>query len=301
MGGTGDRRARMGALAGVVALALAGCASLGGGTTSSGTDPGGTGDGGGRAVDDRGGGTTGAPLLQVRTAGGFVPVGYDFRTVPELTLYPDGTVITHGPRVLIYPGLALPNLLTTRLDPADLDAVVDAARDAGLLADAPDYGRPEVTDVATTTVTLRVDGDEHVHAAYALSLGDPGATADLPADAAAARATLTAFLDQVRDLVGHGLDGEQYAAERFGVLAEPVPDDALRLEDGMERQVLPWPVRTVALADAGGCVLVDGDDGVTLAGVLAEANQLTVFEQDGARYEVHPRPLLPHETGCVDL
>lgn len=290
------RRGMLAPVAIIAALALAGCASLGGGTGpgadgGSGSGPGAGDDGGSGAGGD------GAPLLQVVHAGGFVPRGWDFRTVPELTVYPDGTVISLGAQILIYPGPALPALVATRLDEADLDAVVDAARDAGLLAEAPDYGQPQVTDLPTTSVTFRVDGEEHVHSVYALGAGDD---VGLDAGAAEARAALTGFLDEVRAMVD-AREGETITPDRFGILADPVPDEAMQVEEGIDREVVPWPVGAVALADATECVTVDGDDGATLGAALAEANQLTVFEDDGVRYEVHARPLLPHEKGCADL
>jgi hypothetical protein len=65
--------------------------------------------------------------------------------------------------------------------------------------------------------------------------------------------------------------------------------------------VLPWPVEGVALADAAECVAVDGDGAATLVATLADANALTMFEQDGVTYTVWFRPLLPHESGCDGL
>lgn len=303
-------RPRWGALAPVVItalLAVAGCASLGGGGTTPG---GGTGSGGADGADDGRGGGDGAggdgtgdvpgesaPVLQISHAGGFVPRGWDFRAVPDLTLYADGTAISHGPQIMIYPGPALPALVMTQLDAADVDVVVDAARGAGLLEDAPDYGQPQITDMPTTFVTLRVDGAEHRHSAYALGAGDDAVHEE---DAAAARAALTGFLEEVRALVDP-IEGEPFAPDRFAVLADPLADDAMQVEEGIDREVRAWPVDGVALADATECVTVDGEAGAALGAALAGANQLTAFEDDGVPYEVHARALLPHEAGCADL
>ncbi|WNB85532.1 hypothetical protein [Cellulomonas sp. ATA003] len=113
------------------------------------------------------------PLLQIERSGGFVLMGWDFASVPELTVYPDGAAITHGPQIAIYPPPTLPNLLRQDLDDATVEALVTAARDAGLLDDdAPEYGHPPVADAPTTFVTLHVDGRTYAHAAEALGMAD---------------------------------------------------------------------------------------------------------------------------------
>ena len=52
-------------------------------------------------------------------------------------MYDDGRAIVRGPQIAIYPAPVLPNLQVEQLSAADLDALVDAARDAGLLATPP--------------------------------------------------------------------------------------------------------------------------------------------------------------------
>jgi hypothetical protein len=74
----------------------------------------------------------------------------------------------------------------------------------------------------------------------------------------------------------------------------PAPDDAL------PRQVVTWPL-ALPLAGAEECVLVEGDDARVLVDVLTGASLITLFEQDGVRYDVWFRPLLPHEEGCADV
>ena len=298
-----------------LALTLAGCASLGGDS----------GDGdllGGSGSDDE----TGAPVLQVVLAGGFVPMGYDFARVPELTVYGDGRAITHGPQIEIWPAPALPNLLVTELTDEDVAALVESAREAGLLGDVPEYGQPPVADAPTTTVTVTVDGMTYVHAANALGFGDgtgdagvaagdEGVAADdgmsgLTDDERTARVALAEFVAGAHELVGTAGSGDPYEITAFGVFARPavgttVPDDTLAapepgVEPELERQVLTWPL-DVALAGEGECLAVDGEDARTLRDTLLQANAATAFEQDGVRYDAFFRPLLPHEDGCDDL
>jgi hypothetical protein len=308
-----------GAVVGVAVLGLAAC----GGTVDAGsgsTD--GETDGLVRDVDADG------PLLQVHAAGGFVMPGYDFASVPALTVYEDGRAITHGPQIMIFPGPVLPNLLVSELTADDVDAIVEAAREAGLLGDAPDYGQPPVADAPTTTLTITVDGETFVHAVDALGIADgtdPGALVGedegivgaeegedgaaegrdelgqpqeigLTPDQVEARSTLNAFLAQVNEIVPTG-DGEPYDITAFAVAGRPA-DGGEPADPAFAPQVVPWPLTSLALADLDGCEVVDGDDAATLLETLTEANQLTQFDQDGTTYEVWFRPLLPHETEC---
>jgi hypothetical protein len=310
----GRRPAVLAAAAAAVALTLSACGSLGGG----GSADAGSGDGGGDGDAD-------APLLQIDRRGGFMLPGFDFQRVPELTLYPDGRAIIHGPQIEIWPGPALPNLLVVQLSDDQVEDLLDLARDAGLLADAPDYGQPPVADVPTTFVTFVVDGETYVHQVEALGVGDglyesgdedlvgaePGddGTDEAPVDPMppavtedqlAARAALADFITAAHDRVGSVGDEEFYEIEAFVIQARMAGDEALQPIDGeLERQRLPWPV-DVALADADACTLLLGDTAATLRGELERANQLTLWEQTDTVYEVWVRPLLPHEEGCTE-
>lgn len=306
------RRARRRLAAAAVAafaVALTGCASLGDGTGSGspGDEP---------ATDapttPTGTAGTATPLLQIEHEGGFVMMGYDVASVPDLTVYRDGRAINHGPQIAIYPPPALPNLLAQDLSEQDLETLVAAARDAGLLGDV-DYGQPAIADAPTTYVTLTVDGQTHVHAAEALGVteggleGVPGEEIDEPdhgltAEQREARAALSGFITEAHELVGATGTGEPYAIPAFAVQAQPAPDvdaGASADEGDIERQVLPWPL-DISLADAQECLVVHGDAVQTLLETLADASFSTQYEQDGVTYDVWFRPLLPHEETCAD-
>lgn len=297
------RRWSAGLMAGALVLTMAACQTGRGGDAGGGGTPG---PGGGGVPDD---GEDGL-VLQVRYAGGFVPMGYDFRTLPALTVYGDGQAILPGPMIEIYPGPALPNLRRVPPDTSEgadpsvrVAAILAAADEAGLLAPAPDYGMPNVTDLPTTTVALTVAGEVYEHAAYALGFGEPsgpdeGVGADgLTAEQREARATLSAFLARVDEIVvGAGPD-EAYAPERFAYLAFPAGEWGG--DPALVPGVVPWPLE--ASLGAGACAVADGEAGATLAAALAEASELTRFEDDGTEYEVFVRVLLPHETTCADL
>ena len=242
-------------------------------------------------------------LLQVTHVGGFVPMGWDFAMVPRLTVYPSGLAVVHGPTTLEYPGRFLPNLLTHELTAEELAALVDAARDAGLLEEVPDYGMPPIADAGATVLTLQVDGETTVHQAEALDivvdgfLGEDAEGLGLSADAVAARQVLAAFIDTAERAVVAAESTGAYQADSYAYLAHEVPP--LTEADGVDvvPAVHPWPL-TEPLTETA-CTVVTGADAQALGEVLEGARQNDRFEQDGAQFDVFVRVLLPGDTGCT--
>ena len=64
--------------------------------------------------------------------GGFVPVDYMLSAMPSFSLYGDGTLITPGAQIDIYPGPALPAIQQQQVSEAAIQAILQAALDAGL-------------------------------------------------------------------------------------------------------------------------------------------------------------------------
>lgn len=269
-----------------VALLLAGCDGFG-------VDPG---------LDEDGTATPELPLLQVAEVGGFAEIGAHFARMPRLTVYRDGRAIVPGPQIAIYPAPALPNLLEYQLSDAQLDGLVELARETDLSAyadggDGAGGGRGGgdgagdgagggggdggIADLPTTVVTLRVDGLPRVFAGQMLGSGDP----------------LTDFVAAVSELVGEAEEVGQLELAAFGVLAWPAAEGG---GGEIEPTVVQWPLRDVDLADAE-CSVVSGAQAVELRDALLEANTLTRFEFGDIVYQVSVRPLLPHEVSCADL
>lgn len=282
---------RLVVLAVTTALVLTGCASLRDGDGDSTRDS--ALPGGGTAQD------AGTPVLQVSRGGGFMPMGYDFASVPELTLYGDGTLLSVGPQIDIFPGPALPNLLTSEVDAAEVAEILAAAEEAGLLTEI-DYGMPPVADAGATIVSLTVDGTTYLHSAEALGLSDGTVAGEaamgLTDEQVAARVALSEFLTDVRDRLGAG-DGDAYDATAYAVMAQPAASTE-PVDGEIERTVTTWPI-DLSLADLSGCAVVEGEDATALEAALVEANTLTLWEQDGATYDAWVRPLLPGETDCA--
>ena len=72
-------------------------------------------------------------VLRIANEGGFVPAGFSLVDVPVFTLYGDGTIITPGAQIAIYPSPALPAIVEREVDPAAVRAI--AGR--GITLDCP--------------------------------------------------------------------------------------------------------------------------------------------------------------------
>jgi len=276
-------------VAGALAVVGAACGDDGGGDGGNGeiSAPGGPRDG-----DD--------VLVQVATRGGYVPVEVHLAAIPQVTIYGDGRMVVVGPTTEQFPPNALPNLQEGRLDADQLDDVLAAAADAGLLDGEPsEYGEPDITDLPTTTVTVSADGDEHSVSVYGFGIDDDSGLSDEEEEA---REQLQDF---VADLPTDAADRE-YEPEAIAVFAQPY--DGLELDDGggTEAEQVKWPLGDLADGEAvdafgadAGCVLVEGDDVDAVLDAADGVGTTARWESEGDEYELVFRPLLPDETGCL--
>jgi hypothetical protein len=231
-------------------------------------------------------------VLQLSSAGGFVPVDFDFARLPSLTIYGDGTVIEPGAVPAIYPGPLVPPLSQRTITEVGLQKVLAAAQAAGLLAPAPSYDSPaanQVADAPSTELVVHAAGGTWTHDAYALVEAD----ADTPA-----RAKLAEFVRQLGDLgalAGADQIGPEqpYEVAQYRIKAQPDPSEPVD-DPPLEPTVRAWP-GTIDLAAAAQCAVVDAP---STTPAFAGANQLTWFEQASTTYALVVRPLLPGEAGC---
>lgn len=242
-----------------------------------------------------------AVILRIDTAGGFVAPGFFLTHMPQFSLYADGRVITPGPVIAIYPGPLLPNLRESQLTPAEVQRLLGAADEAGLLGPDASYDAQGVADAGTTTFTTTVDGKTHRISAYALGIGSDGL---LGSAEIAQRQKLADFLTKVGDLkalLGRTPSDVEYVATHVRVfVAAPA-----KPEPPMTQQVLPWPL-TVDLAtgakthiEGTRCLLLGGADATTFTAAARTANALTVWRTSTGSYSTQVRPLLPDESGCT--
>jgi hypothetical protein len=245
-------------------------------------------------------------ILRMAYEGGFVPYEYTLGSTPFWSLFGDGTLIVPGPQIEIYPGPALPNLTATPVSEDGLQAILEAARDAGLMDGDANYGNQCIADAATTVFTTNADGTTTVVSAYALDVGEPAGTCGNDRDAEA-RAKLAAFQAKLTDLrswLPNGSVGTErrYDPTEMRVYVLPYQGDA-----ELPQVPIEWPLEPPldafgeAAQDAPAetrCAVVTGEDLTTLLAAAGKANALTPWTSGGTEYHLIFRPLLPDEHAC---
>ncbi len=246
-------------------------------------------------------------LVQVRIEGGFTAPSYIWTRIPVFSLYGDGSAITAGVEDMIYPGAALPSMNVQIVDEAGIQAILQAAIDAGLEdgTDHTDFGSTMISDAATTVFTFDADGVSHTVKVYAL-----GELTERPqgmsADEYAARQAL-ADLERKLETVSTWLPaGSVGPSKPYEAAGSRLLVSDYRPEAHLTEPPLAWPLAS-SLAQFGDptddpgsrCGVVTGDDWTGALEPAAQgANQLTPWTSDGARFGILFRPLLPDETTC---
>jgi hypothetical protein len=266
------------------------------------------GAGGGTASTNGAGGSFSHPtgareiVLQVTQGGGFVPVEYNLTLVPAFSLYGDGRVIVSGPVPEIYPGPALPNLQTAAISEDSIQAILSAAREAGLFDPTFDYGRPTITDVATTSIVINADGTTYPSDIYALGM-EAGASG-LTLEQQQARAAVGEFLGNLMDL-GAFEAGEivwkPYEYTAVAVFSQPAdPANTVDPSD-VQPNSLDWPLGELSALgepvqpEGFRRVVISGEDLATLKPLLDQATMITLWKSGGQDYHLYFRPLLPED------
>jgi hypothetical protein len=293
------RNARVIALATVLGLALAACGRLSGAGAGSPTPSGGPSHTPG----------PGDLVLRIESTGGFIaPQALLFR-YPTFSLYGDGTVITEGAQIEIYPQPSLPPLIATHLDAAGVQAVLKAAEHAGLSGADHTYRAVLMPDAPDTVFTLMVEG--RVHTITVTALGGVGGSG-VPSDEVRARTALQDLSTKLMDLRSWlpagsvGQDGSYVPTAMRIFVTEGAPKD----EGGMlHQQDVAWPLATplatfgtpIDTPVQGGparCGVVEGSDLSMLLPKAQSSNQLSPWVSEGKRFGLGFRPLLPDEHGC---
>ncbi len=246
-------------------------------------------------------------VIRVMTGGGFIPIEYNYTLLPEVTVYGDGRVIVQGPMTMQYPGAALPNLQTTMVSEDVIQAILAAAKEAGLFQNGVDYGQPGITDVGTTTITINADGATYKAGIYALGMED--ASGNLTMQQQQARAAVNDLRGRLNDPANFGateLVWEEYDFTGLRVYSRPVDTTLSTDSTDIQPNHLPWPLADLATAgkaveNAQDLRVVDitGDDLATLKPLLRQATQITLWKSGTAEYNLFLRPLLPDEVAAA--
>ncbi|MGR6965699.1 hypothetical protein ACU610_14660 [Geodermatophilus sp. URMC 61] len=272
---------------------VAGCAGSGGGEAGRPAAP--ISDGPGRVV------------LEVEHVGGFPTPETLAARVPLVAVYGDGRIVAPGAQIAVYPPPALPSLQVWRLDADGVQTVVDRAVTAGVTSTV-DLGSPPVADAPTTRFTLVTEAGTSVREVPALfELPDDSG---LTPEQQAARGELRGLLEVLTSPEPLGATGpEPYEATAVAAVAEPwtPPTDPalLQPEAAWPGPALPGePLPGGPLTGGAGlsCVVARGAEADAVLAAAASATTLTPWvADDGSRWTLTLRPLLPHETGCADL
>jgi hypothetical protein len=245
-------------------------------------------------------------VIRIALGGGFVPVEYNLRSVPGISIYGDGRMIIEGPQIEIYPGPALPNLQVRRLTEEAIQAILEEARKAGLLGPDASYDYPCVADAATTTFTVVAEGRTHTVSAYALDFNDLQGTAACPGVDDEARAKLFDFQVKLGGLdswLPEGSIGREQPFEPTEMRVYVLP---YRGDPALQQPPIDWPLAPELeafgepdpnLMDVR-CGVVAGEDLATLLQDARSANELTPWTSDGRELSLLFRPLLPDEHTC---
>jgi hypothetical protein len=244
-------------------------------------------------------------LLRVTTEGGFIGPAANLASVPMVSVYSDGRIMTPGAVDAVYPGPLLPPVSIKDVGPAGAQAIIAAIRAAGLDREGAGggIGNP---DAPTDVFAVSVDGTtvtSRFH--FGGGPGGPGIPgAASPDPGVAAAEDLLARLTDPAETWGAASPATTIliptAYRIFVAPGAPSGDGATT------PPAVPWPLATPldqfgspAVPDRGIAGLrqgaVFGADAATLGPVLAAANALTGFSSGGNLYTLYVRPLLPDE------
>jgi hypothetical protein len=233
-------------------------------------------------------------LLRMDTHGGLVPLTFSRAQAPEFTLYGDGTVLFRG---LDDPeGDGFPPFIQARMAPAQMDALLLVALDAGGLRHAREsYDHRQATDQPTTIFAIDADGSTKSVAVYGLGTapteGPDAAAYERFEDLAV---QLVTFWEQADS--GLYQDAQPYRPAGYRAFLSPTEDPSI------DAVPWPWPDLTLADFEAYGYqedVRIGGLTPIQARAVTTEPSggvpALIVVGPDDIPYTLTIRPLLPGE------
>jgi hypothetical protein len=239
-------------------------------------------------------------VIRVDHVGGFVAVTEIVGRLPVVSVHGDGRVITEGPVPAIYPGPALPNVQQQKIPPERVGALVRMVLDSAVATDT-DFGRPSVTDAATTRVTVTTSEGVRRLEVYALDLPTDDLDGGLTEAQRAARKKLTDLIAELQNQAA----SEPYPVTALAAIASPYPNP-IPADLPSPPPAVAWAGPTLPGDAVGpgavlGCVAVTGDAARAVLATAATANAATPWTSGGRTWSLRLRPLLPDESGCADL
>lgn len=229
-------------------------------------------------------------VVAVFTSGGFVPVEVALSAHPELVILSDGTAYRPGPQIDVFPPPLVPAIERLQLSADDVATIRDILATSSAIGPDVEFGSPTITDVATTSVTARIDGADVVVSAYALGFDDAvgGAAQDNRVELLDVLARINRIVDEA------SATGELSEPPALAVLTFP----GLGIQEDAPSR--PWPIDAVPVPHPGGadCVLLTGADLTTVWEAAADANIQSAWVIDGQTKAIAFRPVFDHEDFC---
>lgn len=236
-----------------------------------------------------------------------------FRNLPVLVVTADGRVLTQGAIIEIYPGPLVAPIVERPISPAGVAALLQAAKDAGILVAGGDFtGGALPMGAAAGRLRIVVDGvtyDVVGDTSAATPCPPPGPCPEPVPGTPAAFATFWYRLLDMASWLEPELGPEAaHVPASYAVIVGPPPEPW----EGATPVV--WPVADPAL-DAFGdpvrgepgtrCGTAAGDVATALRPLLSEATVLTPWvatETASATHRLEVRPLLPgDEDPCAPI
>jgi hypothetical protein len=245
-----------------------------------------------------------ALVLRITSEGGFIGPSANLATIPAVSVYADGRIMTPGAVDTIYPGPLLPVVAVRDVGPAGAAAIVTAIRAAGL--DRMSTAGPGIPgDTGTTVFAINVDG---VLVTTRIALGGggpgiPGGGGNPDPAAAAAKALMDRLADPNETWGAANVVQSAFVPTGYRIYVVP----GAPASDGESSQpAVQWPLSTPldqfgvpANPDRGITGLRQGAafgaDAAALGPVLLAANSQTPFISGSNLYTLYVRPLLPDE------
>jgi hypothetical protein len=246
----------------------------------------------------------GGLTLQISYTDGATASGSHLSRLPLVSLYADGRFIYEGATPAIHPGPALNGALLSRLAPERVDEIVQQALDAGL-GEASDYGRPSSAEAPSARFTLVTRKGTAVTNVYLPDQESrPVGLGDEQAASWERLLTLIGYLNDVKGDVMSSLSTHAlYEPEAVAAVVTPWTD----ADDGIDPEPVAWPGPSLPgdpLDPEFGvtCVTAAGAAADAVLDAAKSATDITPWtDEDGTRWSVTLRPLLPHERSCADL
>lgn len=226
--------------------------------------------------------------------------------LPVAAVFGDGRVIHPGPPSTNTPAPALPALTVTPLDVAGVEALLAAAKEAGLLGADQEMRFPVERDPAITVFVIVAAGTRHqtvIEALQEIKAGDPRLTPDNLNQRELIKGVLTLMQDPRQALAAHATDADSaYEPTALRIIVAPASGGSSPATSETREWPLAGGLATLGEALGGKstsrCATVEGADLTTLDPLLRQSNELTLWSSGGVTYAVRFRPLLPGESGC---